>query len=305
MDTQRFRGTTVALVTPFDRHGEIDESRLRDLVEWQVEEGTDVILASGTTGESATLTAAEHHRVTEIVIDQVRGRRPVMCGAGSNNTREAIALTREAEKLGGDAILSVGPYYNKPTQEGFYQHFKAIAEATSLPVFIYNVPGRTGANIAPETTLRLAGIPNIAGVKEASGNFSQIMAILRNRRPGFLVLSGDDAYTLPLLAVGADGVVSVVANQTPALLHEMVHAAFRNDWSRALELHNRLLPLMELNFIESNPIPVKTALALMGKIEETFRLPLVPMASANRARLAEALEELGLIESTRESRVKS
>ncbi len=295
MDSKNFRGTTVALITPFDKNGKIDEPRLKNLVDWQVEKGTDVILACGTTGESATMSHDEHHHVMDIIITQVNGRVPVLCGAGSNATAEAVDLTKYAEKAGADAILSVGPYYNKPTQEGFYQHFKAIAESTHLPIVLYNVPGRTGSNISSETTLRLSKILNIIGVKEASGNMSQIMDILRRRDDDFLVLSGDDSITLPLMAVGLDGVISVVANEAPSLLHEMVHAAFENNWAKAKELHYKLLPLMEFNFVESNPIPVKTALSLMGLIEDNFRLPLVKMTQANKEKLASILKDLELI----------
>ena len=296
MDAMQFRGTTVALVTPFRQNGEIDENRLRQLVDWQIGQGTDVILACGTTGESATLSHEEHHRVMQIIIEQVDGRVPVLAGAGSNATSEAISLTQFAEKAGADGILSVGPYYNKPTQEGFYQHFKAIAESTYLPVILYNVPGRTGTNISAETTLRLAEISNIAGIKEASGNFSQIMEILRRRPKGFLVLSGDDSITLPLISLGGDGAISVVANEVPALFHEMVHLAFRNEWEQARAIHFQLLPLMEMNFIETNPIPVKTALSLMGKIEENFRLPLVKMSDSNKTALSNLLKTLNLID---------
>jgi len=295
MDTTIFRGTTVALITPFTRDGQVDESRLRKLVDWHVAQGTDVILACGTTGESATLSHEEHHRVMDIVIDQAGKRVPVLCGAGSNATAEAVSLSQYAEEAGADGILSVGPYYNKPTQEGFYQHFKTIAESTSLPVIVYNVPGRTGSNISAETTLRLAEIPNIVGVKEASGNLSQIMHILRSRPDGFLVLSGDDSITFPLLALGGDGVISVVANEAPALLHDMVHSAFAGEWDKARELHNKLLPLMEFNFVETNPIPVKTAMSLMGMVEDNFRLPLVKMTETNKIRLKTLLQQLDLI----------
>ncbi len=295
MDSTIFRGTTVALITPFAKDGTVDEQRLRKLVDWHVEQGTDVILACGTTGESATLSHDEHHQVMDIVIDQANNRVPVLCGAGSNATWEAISLTEYAEKAGANGILSVGPYYNKPTQEGFYQHFKTIAESTSLPVIVYNVPGRTGSNISAETTLRLAEIPNIVGIKEASGNLSQIMHILRERPDKFLVLSGDDSITLPLLSLGGDGVISVVANEAPAILHEMVHSAFDGNWERARTLHNMLLPLMEFNFVETNPIPVKTALSMMGMIEDNFRLPLVKMTESNKAKLKTLLEELELL----------
>lgn len=295
MSLDRFRGSTVALITPFQNDGSIDRKRLRELAEWHIEEGTDVILVNGTTGESATLSPAEQVEVAEIVVDQAAGRRPVLGGAGSNSSRLAAELARAAEKAGVDGILSVAPYYNKPTQQGLFRHFQHVAAATSLPVILYNVPGRTASNLSAETTLRLAEIDNVVGVKEASGNLSQVMEILRFRPDGFLVLSGDDAWALPLIALGADGVVSVVANQTPGAFRELVGAALEGDWNKAREMHYRLLELMELNFVESNPIPVKTSLAMMGRIEEVFRLPLVAMNDANRDRLKIALQSLGLI----------
>jgi 4-hydroxy-tetrahydrodipicolinate synthase len=295
MDASMFRGSTVALVTPFDENGDIDEDGMRRLVDWHIQEGTDVLLVCGTTGESATLTDAERFRAMEIVIQQAGGRVPVMCGTGTNSTRHSIELTRKAEELGADAVLLVCPYYNKPTQEGLYRHFSEVAAATSLPVVVYNVPGRTGTNISAETLLRLAEVPNIVGVKEASGNFSQIMEILRRRPSGFLVLSGDDALTLPMMALGADGVISVVANEVPGLFSRMVHAALEGDWKKAREIHFRLLPLMEANFIESNPIPVKAALAMMGRIREQYHLPLCPMKEENRQKLRSILRQLELI----------
>ena len=294
-DISKFRGTTVALITPFTSQGEVDDEKLRSLVDWHVEQGTDVILACGTTGESATLSHEEHQRVIDIVIEQAAGRVPVMAGAGSNAADEAISLTEHASRAGADAILSVGPYYNKPTQQGYYEHFKAIAAATELPVILYNVPGRTGGNICDDTTLKLAEIDNIIGVKEASGNLSQIMHILQDRPRDFLVLSGDDAITMSLLVLGLDGVISVVANEAPALLHEMVHSAFAGEWEKARDIHFKLLPLMEFNFCESNPIPVKTACAMMGLVGETVRLPLVPMTEANRKTMRALLQELHLI----------
>lgn len=295
MNVSKFKGATVALITPFNVDGSIDVAALRELLDWQINEGTDVILTMGTTGESATLSHEEHQQVIELVIDHVNGRVPVMAGAGSNCTEEAVNLTRFATSAGADAILSVGPYYNKPTQEGFYQHFKTIAQATDLPVVLYNVPGRTSSNISAQTTLRLAEIPNIIGIKEASGNFSQIMAILKDRPKDFLVLSGDDAISLPMIALGADGVISVVANEVPGLFKQMVSAALNGRWDEARELHYKLLPLMEINFVESNPIPVKTAVAMMGKIKENFRLPLVPMSATSREKLTAVLKDLNLV----------
>ena len=295
MNAQKFRGTTVALVTPHLPGGEVDVETLKALVDWHIEEGTDVILGTGTTGEASTLSTAEHKKVMEIIVEHCAGRRPVICGTGSNSTREAIGLTEFAEKAGCDGVLSVGPYYNKPTQEGFYQHFSTIASTTSLPIILYNVPVRTGSNISAETTLRLAEVDNIVGVKEASGNLSQIMEILRLRRDGFLVLSGDDAVALPLIAMGGDGVISVVANETPRLLHEMVLAAFEGDWETAREIHYRLLPLMEINFVETNPIPAKTALSMMGIIKDEFRFPMFRICDKNRVMFKTVLMVLGLV----------
>lgn len=290
-----FRGSSVALVTPFERSGRIDEDSLKRLIDRQIGGDIDVILVAGTTGESATLSWEELEWLFQATVGHVRGRRPVLAGTGTNSTAKSIKLTELAGKCSCDGILSVAPYYNKPTQEGLYQHFRAIAESTPLPLVLYNVPGRTGSNISAETTLRLAELENIVGIKEASGDFSQIMQILQYRPEGFLVLSGDDAVALPLLALGSDGVVSVVANQVPDKLSGMVQAAFSGDWARARRLHYELLPLMEVNFVETNPIPVKTSLAMMGLLEEEFRLPLVPMSRENRARLKEKLEDAGLI----------
>ena len=295
MNIEKFRGTAVALVTPFNDDLSLDEKSIKALVEWQIQEGTDVIVAAGTTGEAATLSMQEHEHLMELICGQVAGRVPVICGAGSNCTREALMLTRYAEGYGADAILSVGPYYNKPPQEGFYRHFREIADSTDLPIMIYNVPGRTGSNISAETTLRLAEIPNIFAIKEASGNMSQISEILRNRPEGFLVLSGDDSLALPLISLGSDGVVSVVANQVPGLLKKMVSAAFAGDWEKAREIHFKLFPLMETNFIESNPIPVKTSLAMMGRVKDNFRLPMIQASEKTREKLSVILKDLGLL----------
>lgn len=296
MTIPRWAGTTVALVTPFDRSGELDEKALRRLVDWQIDEGIDAVLVAGTTGESVTLLPSEHQRLLEITLEQASGRVPVLCGTGSNSTARSVEATRLAERAGADGVLVVAPYYNKPTQEGLYRHFRTVAEATSLPVLVYNVPGRTACNLAVETTLRLAAVPNIRGIKEASGNLAQIMAILRDRPEGFLVLSGDDSLTLPLITIGADGVISVVANEVPGEFSRMVRAARSGNWVEARTLHYRLLALMEANFIESNPIPVKAALAMMGRIQEEYRLPLVPMSEPNRTRLRRVLQELGLVD---------
>ena len=294
-DISKFRGSTVALITPFKSDFSVDETKLRGLVDWHIGQGTDVILACGTTGESATLSHDEHHRVIDIVIEQVADRIPVIAGAGSNSTAEAVSLTKHASQSGADAILSVGPYYNKPTQQGYFEHFKAVADATDTPIILYNVPGRTASNVCGDTTLKLAEISNIIGIKEASGNVSQIMNIIRNRNSDFLVLSGDDALSLAIMALGGDGVISVVANQAPALFRDMVHSALDGNWDRARELHYKLLPLMEFNFCESNPTPVKTACAMMGLIDEAVRLPLVPLSNMNKERMKLLLEDIGLL----------
>ncbi len=296
MDASRFRGSSVAIITPFMSNGDIDYEGYKRLLDWQIEQGTDVILTCGTTGESATMSHEEHQKVIETTIEHVNGRVPVLCGAGSNSTTEAISLSKFAERAGADAVLSVAPYYNKPTQEGLYQHFKTIAEAVDVPVVLYNVPGRTSSNISAETTLRLAQIPNIIAVKEASGNFNQIMAILQNRPKDFLVLSGDDAISLAMMALGGDGIISVVANETPKMLSEMVHYALDGNWDKARELHYKLLNLMEINFIETNPVPAKTALEMMGKIDgANVRLPLVGMKQESKDKLASVLKDMDLI----------
>lgn len=291
-----FRGAATALVTPMLPDGEIDTDALRRLVEFQISNGISGLVPVGTTGESATLSHPEHHYVMDIVAEQANGRVPIIVGAGSNSTREAISLTQHARAIGASAVLSVAPYYNKPTQLGFYEHYKAIVEAVDIPVFIYNVPGRTGSNITAETTLRLAELPGIAGIKEASGNLPQVMEILRHRPNNFVVLSGDDALTLPMMALGADGVISVVANEVPFLFSQMVQLCREGDFFRAREIHEQLLELMNINFIESNPIPVKCALAMMGLIHESYRLPLTRMSMDHRIKLRRILEELSLLE---------
>lgn len=295
MPKKPFQGTGTALVTPFLANGSIDEKALRRLVDFQVTNGIDMILPGATTGEGVTLTEDEQERLASIVIEQAGARVPVAFYASSNSTAKAVQYACKASRLGASAILSVGPYYNKPTQEGYYAHFKAVAEAENIPVIVYNVPGRTGGNIEAQTILRLAEIPNIVAVKEASGNLGQIMSILRDRPAGFRVLSGDDAFTLALIALGGDGVISVVANETPGPMSAMVNAALNGDLEKAREMHYRLLPLMNINFVESSPIPVKTALAMMGLIEENFRLPLVPITSGNREKVRAILESLGLV----------
>jgi 4-hydroxy-tetrahydrodipicolinate synthase len=290
-----FAGAGVALVTPFTREESVDEAALRRLVRRQVDAGIDVLVPCGTTGESATLTASEQDRVIAITLEESGGKLPVLAGAGSNDTRVAIERTRRACALGAHGILSVGPYYNKPTPAGYHRHFSAIADASTVPVVVYNVPGRTGSNIEVPTLLRLAAHPNIAAVKEASGNLGQIMEILRDRPKGFLVLSGDDALTLPIMACGGEGVISVCANQVPREMHELTAACARGDWVTARSLHYRLLKLMNLNFVESNPVPVKASLAILGLCGVTIRSPLAPPADRTRELLREALQELGLV----------
>jgi 4-hydroxy-tetrahydrodipicolinate synthase len=298
MKTDWLRGCATALVTPFDSSGAIDEARLRALVEYQIAGGIQMLVPCGTTGETVTMTEEEDRRVIEITIEAAKGRARVIAGTGSNATDAAIKYSRAARALGADAVLVVAPYYNKPTQAGLYAHFRAVAESVAqTPVVIYNVPGRTGSNIAAETTLRLArDVENIVGVKEASGDLAQIMAILRERPTDFRVLSGDDALTYPLIALGADGLISVASNEAPALMSRMVNLALDGDWDAARALHYKLLPLMEANFIESSPGPVKAALALMNLVEENFRLPLVPVQEKTRTLLREVLSGLGLLE---------
>ncbi|HEY0005464.1 MAG TPA: 4-hydroxy-tetrahydrodipicolinate synthase [Pyrinomonadaceae bacterium] len=300
MQVEWLRGCATALVTPFRADGAVDEEHLRGLVQYQIEGGVRLLVPCGTTGESATMTEKEDQRVIRLVVETARGRARVIAGAGSNSTAEAVKYARKARELGADAVLIVAPFYNKPTQAGLYAHFSAVAEAVKgLPVVIYNVPGRTASNISAQTTLRLAReVENIAATKEASGNLSQIMEILRGRPKGFRLLSGDDALTFPLIALGADGLISVASNEAPGLMSQMVEAALAGDWTSARELHYRLLPLMEVNFIESSPGPVKAALAMMGLIEEHYRLPLVPVMEESRERVRACLAELGLLKET-------
>jgi 4-hydroxy-tetrahydrodipicolinate synthase len=290
-----FRGAMTALVTPFDKAGKVHEEHLKRIIDFQIKGGIDALVPCGTTGEASTLEYDEHFRVCELTTKHVNKRAKVIIGGGSNNTHRAIQLTQFAKKIRADAVLSVGPYYNKPTQEGHYQHFKAIAESADIPVIIYNIPGRTGVNMEPDTLLRLAEIPNIVGVKEASGNLDQMMVILRDRPKNFSVLSGDDSLSLPLIAVGGDGCISVIANEMPGEFTRMIHAALDGNWELAREIHYRTYDLMRANFIEGNPVPVKAAMAMMGLIEETYRLPLVPMQPKNREKLEKILRELKLL----------
>src|SRR6266850_5087731 len=297
MQIDWLRGCATALVTPFTNEGAVDEQRLLDLIEYQIAGGVRLLVPCGTTGESATMSDEEDQRVIKLTIEAARGRAKVIAGTGSNATAAAIEYSQTALTLGADAVLSVAPYYNKPTQEGLYAHFRAVAESVSgLPVVIYNVPGRTSSNISAQTTLRLArDVENIVGIKEASGNLSQIMEVLRARPDDFRVLSGDDSFTLALIALRAEGLISVASNEAPALMSRLVELALEGKWDEARALHYRLLPLMETNFIESSPGPVKAALAMMGLIEENFRLPLVPIQPKSRARLQEVLSDLGLL----------
>ena len=296
MTKKPFQGTGTAMITPFKGDGTVDEKALRRFVDFQIDSGVDMLLPCGTTGEGATLDWDETDRIVQIVIEQSHGRVPVIAGTGSNSTREAVQATKSAKRLGADGVLSVGPYYNKPTQQGYCEHFKAISEAENIPVIVYNVPGRTSGNIEAKTILRLAELPNIVAVKEASGNLGQIMEIINDAPSHFRVLSGDDAMALAVILLGGDGVVSVVSNEAPALMTAMIDAALKSDISKARELHYKLLPLMNANFIESNPIPVKAALAMMGLVEENYRLPLVRMATPNRDKLAKIVEQLGLVQ---------
>jgi 4-hydroxy-tetrahydrodipicolinate synthase len=288
------RGCGTALVTPFQRDGSVDETALRRLVQFQLREGIDFLVSCGTTGEASTLEHGEYLGVIRVVVAEVGRKVPVIAGVGGNNTRKVIELAQEVEKLGVEGILSVAPYYNKPTQEGLFQHFQAIAEATDLPVILYNVPSRTSSNIEPATVARLAKIPNIIGIKEASGSITQQMEVLCAVEPGFRVLSGDDAFTFPLMALGGVGVISVVSNEIPGPMTRLAHFMLEGKLAEARQLHFQLLPLIQANFIETNPIPVKAALAMMGMIEEVYRLPLVPMKPENRAKLEKALAAQGL-----------
>src|SRR5713101_4854539 len=293
-----FTGTGTALVTPFRRDGSLDEAALRRLVLRQIEAGIDFLVPCGTTGESPTFTHGEHLRVVQITVELAKGKVSVLAGAGGYNTSEVIALARELAALGADGILSVTPYYNKPTQEGLFQHYRAIAEAVPLPMMLYSVQGRTGVNIEPATVKRLAEIENIVGIKEASGNVSQMAAILNAVPEDFIVLSGDDAITLPVIALGGRGVISVVSNEIPAEMAELTRLALHGDFGGARAIHRRFHPLMEINFVESNPIPVKAAMAEMGLLEPVWRLPLVPPKAENQARIRAVLESLGLVDRT-------
>ncbi len=290
------RGCGTALVTPFAAGGDVDEAALRALVRWQLAEGVHFLVPCGSTGEAATLTPAEHRRVVEVVADEVAGRVPVVAGAGSNDTRRAIALSREMEAAGATHLLHVSPAYSKPPQRGIEAHFRAVADATELPVVLYNVPGRTASNVDAATTLRLAEVANVVAVKEASGNLAQVDAVLRDRPDGFAVLSGDDQLTLATLAAGGDGVISVVSNATPRLMAELCDRAASGDLEGARAVHTRLVPWMTAAFVESNPIPVKAALAMLGRAVNVLRLPLVPLDDAHAPAVRAALAAAGAFE---------
>ena len=290
-----FTGCGTALVTPFRQDLSLDEATLRSLVRRQIEAGINFLVPCGTTGESPTLTRAEHLRVVEITLEEAKGKVPVLAGAGGYNTQEVIELAHEIEDLGADGILSVTPYYNKPTQEGLYQHYRAIAASTRLPIVVYSVQGRTGVNVEPATLARLAKIDNIVAVKEASGNIGQMATVLNEVPADFIVLSGDDAITIPLAALGGRGVISVASNEIPAEMTAIAQACLRNDFAAAREMQSRFLPLMNINFVESNPIPVKAAMALMGLLEPVWRLPMVPPSQASLAKIEGVLQATGLL----------
>ena len=293
--SQTFQGSFVAMVTPF-RNGEVDEAKLRELVEFHIAHGTDGLIPCGTTGESPGLTHDEHRRIVEVVIEAARGRIRVVAGTGSNSTAEAIDLTKHAEQAGAAGALVVNPYYNKPTQEGLYRHFRAVAESVAIPILVYNIQSRTAVNVETDTLARLVrDVASVAGVKEASGSLDQMSQVIAACGPDFSVLSGDDNITLPLLAIGGSGVVSVIANIVPRETADLVHAALDGDWKRARELHYRLFPLARAAFLETNPIPIKEAMAMAGMLEPEFRLPMCRMSDANREKLRAILKPYALV----------
>jgi 4-hydroxy-tetrahydrodipicolinate synthase len=290
-----FTGVGTALVTPFRKDGSLDEATVRSLVRRQIEGGVHFVSPCGTTGEAPTLSQSEKIRVVELVVEEADGRVPVLAGAGGYDTREVIELAHEYERIGVDGILSVTPYYNKPTQEGLYQHYKAIAESTPLPIVLYNVPGRTGVNLEPATVVRLAALPTIVGVKEASGSLVQMSEIVRTAPEEFLVLSGDDPIAVAVMSIGGRGLVSVASNVMPSEMSQMIELCERGDFAAARKLHAWLLPFLQVNFVESNPIPVKAAMAAMGLLEERYRLPLVPPSTAARDKVMKVLQDLKLL----------
>ncbi len=289
-----FNGALSAIVTPF-RDGEVDERALRDHIEWQIQSGVDGLVPCGSTGESATLTHDEHDRVIKITIEQTRRRVPVVAGTGSNSTAEAIRLTASAREMGADGALMISPYYNKPTQEGIFRHYKMVAAAVDLPLIVYNIPGRTGSNIAPETFARLCEIRNVVGIKEASGSMDQISDIRRLCGDRLTILSGDDALTVPIMALGGKGVIATISNVMPREIHDLAAAGLAGDFARAGELHYKMMPVMRALFIETNPIPVKQALAFMGRCANELRMPLCPMTAPAAERLKAAMKELKLV----------
>ncbi|HEX5971740.1 MAG TPA: 4-hydroxy-tetrahydrodipicolinate synthase [Gemmatimonadaceae bacterium] len=295
MSDSRLTGCGTALATPFTTGGALDERALRALVDWQIDEGIDFLVPCGSTGEAATLSIAEHRRVVEITVEQARGRVPVVAGAASNDTAKAVALSKEMESLGATHLLHSSPMYNKPPQRGIVAHFQAVAEAVRIPIVLYNVPGRTASNVEAATTLELARHPRITAVKEASGLLPQITDIIVGRPEGFSVLSGDDELTLPILALGGDGLVSVISNVAPRLTAELVRLARAGRFEKARDIHQRLLPWMRAAFIESNPVPVKFALNVMGRMDNRLRLPLVPLAESKSAAVRDALERAGVL----------
>lgn len=290
-----FTGVGTALVTPFTTGGDVDYAAVRRLGRRQIDAGIHFLVPCGTTGENPTLSEAERVRIVETLVDEANGAVPVLAGAGGYDTREVVHLAGLMKQAGASGLLSVTPYYNKPTQDGLVLHFSAIAETTDLPIVLYNVPGRTGVNIEPATLARLAELPNVVGVKEASGNIAQMIDVMRQVPPDFLVLSGDDAITLPLMSIGGHGVISVASNEVPAAMVELVTAAARGDFGTARAVHNRLLPLMLVNFIESNPVPVKAAMAAMGLIDEAYRLPMCPPKAASQQKILQVLRDLELL----------
>jgi 4-hydroxy-tetrahydrodipicolinate synthase len=291
----RLAGCGTALVTPFNDSGSLDEGAVRSLVQWQMEQGIDFLVPCGSTGEAATLTTAEHCRVVQLVVDEVAGRIPVVAGAGSNDTQKAIALSREMQAIGATHLLHTSPMYNKPPQRGIVRHYTAIAEAVNIPVVVYNVPGRTGSNVEARTTLELSRVPGIVAVKEASGNMAQITDVLHGKSADFSVLSGDDELTVPVMALGGDGVISVVSNVAPRAMVDLCNRMRSGDLMGALEIHYRLLGWMRAAFVESNPIPAKAALAMMGRIRNVLRSPLVPLAETNAEAVRQSLVTAGVI----------
>ena len=290
------KGTGTALVTPFKKNLAVDENSLRKLVDWQIKNKIEFLVPCGSTGEAATLTRGERRRIIEIVLDQANGRVPVVAGTGTNSTSDSILLTKDAKDVGAEFVLLVGPYYNKPPQEGYFQHFRAIAESCDINVVLYNIPGRTAANIFPETILKIAEeIENVIAIKEASNNLEQVAQIIRNKPAGFSVLSGEDSLTVPIISIGGNGVISTTSNEVPKEFGDMVRFALKGDFGKAREMHYKLFGLMRANFLESNPVPLKSALTMMGKIEEVLRLPLVKISNTNRAKMKSVLKSMKLI----------